>query len=80
MSGPRFKNGYILEEGSILDVAPTLAEVMKVEIPSASEGAVLTQALKPAHNPLWSIIAGTCLVIYGVLNLYLSWREKAADS
>lgn len=43
--GPGFFEGAYLEQGSILDIAPTLAAIMGQSMPSA-EGRVLTELLK----------------------------------
>ncbi|MFC0672425.1 alkaline phosphatase family protein [Brachybacterium hainanense] len=45
-SGPSFQEGVDLGRRSMLDIAPTLARVLGVELPDA-EGAVLTEVLAP---------------------------------
>jgi hypothetical protein len=45
--GPPIKPGEYSDHVALNDLAPTLATIVKVEIPAASVGRVLTEALRP---------------------------------
>jgi type I phosphodiesterase/nucleotide pyrophosphatase len=47
LMGPRIRAGEYAEAVALNDLAPTLATLVGVEIPSASVGRVLTEALRP---------------------------------
>jgi predicted AlkP superfamily pyrophosphatase or phosphodiesterase len=49
--GARMKPGEYSEHVALNDLAPTLATLVGVEIPAASVGRVLTEALRPAVTP-----------------------------
>jgi arylsulfatase A-like enzyme len=46
--GARIKAGEYSDDAALNDLAPTLATVLGVEMPSASAGRVLTEALRPS--------------------------------
>jgi predicted AlkP superfamily pyrophosphatase or phosphodiesterase len=48
LMGPRIKPGEYSAAAALNDLAPTLATLAHVEIPSGSSGRVLTEALRPA--------------------------------
>ena len=45
--GSRIKPGEYTDAVALNDLAPTLATLLRVEIPTASVGRVLTEALRP---------------------------------
>jgi predicted AlkP superfamily pyrophosphatase or phosphodiesterase len=47
LMGPRIKPGEYADPAALNDLAPTLATIAGVEIPAASAGRVLTEALRP---------------------------------
>ena len=49
--GARLKPGEYSGHVALNDLAPTLATLVGVEIPAASVGRVLTEALRPAVTP-----------------------------
>ena len=49
--GARIKPGEYYGRAALNDLAPTLASLVGVEIPAASVGRVLTEALRPAAAP-----------------------------
>jgi predicted AlkP superfamily pyrophosphatase or phosphodiesterase len=51
LMGPQVQPGEYDEHVALNDLAPTLATLVRVEIPAGSSGRVLTEALRPAPRP-----------------------------
>ena len=47
LMGPRIQAGEYSNPAALNDLAPTLATLLRVEIPAASVGRVLTEAIRP---------------------------------
>jgi len=75
MSGPGFKEGYMLEEASIVDVAPTLARVLGIEEPEQADGSARSDALVRLRNRLWALVSGLALIAFGITD-YVMGRSS----
>jgi hypothetical protein len=58
LMGPRIKAGEFSGAAALNDLAPTLATLAGVDIPSGSSGRVLIEALRPANSPSRTETAG----------------------
>ena len=47
LMGPGIKPGAYHQRAALNDLAPTLATLLKIEIPGGSSGRILTEALQP---------------------------------
>jgi predicted AlkP superfamily phosphohydrolase/phosphomutase len=55
LSGPGIKPGYVLQDASIVDVAPTTLALLRVPIPKSMDGCVLEAAMTPELSARLSI-------------------------